>query len=107
LKAALGSKATKKPKFNFGRAVTNLKTFEATAYVLENTGVHAYAGQAFNIKSPKVLATALSIITIEARHAGSIATITGQKIAIDGPFDTPFTAAKVLAAVAATKFIVP
>jgi rubrerythrin len=106
LQGALKSKAVKSPQFNFGTAVTSLATFEATAYVLENTGVAAYSGQAFNIKEPKVLAVALSIVTVEARHAGSIATITGQAIAMNGPFDVPLSAAKVLAAVAATKFIV-
>ncbi len=106
LKGTLKSKAVKKPTFNFGSAVTSLSTFEATAYVLENTGVAAYSGQAFNIKEPKVLAVALSIVTVEARHAGAIASITGMPIAKNGPFDVGDTAAKVLAAVAATKFIV-
>jgi len=106
LKGALGAKAVKKPTFDFGSAVTSLSTFEATAYVLENTGVAAYSGQAFNITEPKVLAVALAIVTVEARHAGAIATITGMAIAKDGPFDEPDTAAEVLAAVAGTKFIV-
>jgi hypothetical protein len=106
LKGALGAKAVKQPKFNFGKAVTDLTTFEATAYVLENTGVAAYSGQAFNIKAPKVLAVALSIVTVEARHAGAIGTITGMPIAKNGPFDIGETAAQILAAVTATKFIV-
>jgi hypothetical protein len=106
LKGTLGSKAVAKPKFDFGMAVTSLSTFEATAYVLENTGVAAYSGQAFNISSPKVLAVALAIVTVEARHAGAIASIIDKPIAKDGPFDEPDTAAQVLAAVTATKFIV-
>lgn len=106
LKGSLGSKAVKEPKFNFGKAVTDLRTFEATAYVLENTGVAAYSGQAFNIKSPKVLAVALAIVTVEARHAGAIGSIAGSPIAKDGPFDIPQTASQILAAVTATKFIV-
>jgi rubrerythrin len=106
LKGALGSKAVAMPKFDFGKAVTSLSTFEATAYVLENTGVAAYSGQAFNIKEPKVLAVALSIVTVEARHAGAIAAITGTPIAKNGPFDIGETAAQILAAVTATKFIV-
>jgi hypothetical protein len=106
LKGALGAKAVKKPKFAFGKAVTDLGTFEATAYVLENTGVAAYSGQAFNISSPKVLAVALSIVTVEARHAGAIGSITGTAIAKNGPFDVAETAAQILAAVTATKFIV-
>jgi rubrerythrin len=105
LKGTLGSKAAKKPTFAFGKAVTDLATFEATAFVLENTGVAAYSGQAFNISSPKVLAVALSIVTVEARHAGAIASILGKPISPDGPFDEPDTAAQVLAAVAGTKFI--
>src|SRR3984885_13852499 len=106
LKGTLGSKAVKKPKFDFGMAVTSLSTFEATAYVPENTGVAAYSGQAFNITSPKVLAVALAIVTVEARHAGAIASIIDKAIAKDGPFDEPDTASQVLAAVTATKFIV-
>lgn len=106
LKGTLGSKAVKEPKFDFGKAVTDLSTFKATAYVLENTGVAAYSGQAFNIKSPKVLAVALSIVTVEARHAGAIGSITGSPIAKNGPFDIPETASQILAAVTATKFIV-
>jgi rubrerythrin len=106
LKGSLGSKAVKEPKFDFGTAVTSLSTFEATAYVLENTGVAAYSGQAFNIKSPTVLAVALSIVTVEARHAGAIGAITGMSIAKNGPFDIGETAAQILAAVTATKFIV-
>lgn len=106
LKGTLGSKAVKQPKFDFGNAVTDLSTFEATAYVLENTGVAAYSGQAFNIASPKVLAVALSIVTVEARHAGAIGSIAGMAIAKNGPFDIGETASQILAAVTATKFIV-
>jgi Ferritin-like domain len=109
LKKALGSKAVKQPKFDFKGIPTNEKMFAATAQVLENTGVHAYLGQAGNIKTPAYLGAAASIMTIEARHAGAIGLIngsTGGGIAPSGSFDTPYTAAKVLAAVKATGFIV-
>ncbi|MGI8920111.1 MAG: ferritin-like domain-containing protein [Solirubrobacteraceae bacterium] len=105
LKTALGSKALKKPKFNFGAAVTDLATFQQTAYTLEKTGVGAYSGQAGNIKSKPILLTALSIVTIEARHTGAIASITGLPIA-PSPFDKPLSADKVLDGVKKTKFIV-
>src|SRR6202041_1826999 len=49
LKKALGSKAAKEPTFNFKGANTSVSTFMSTAQVLENTGVHAYSGQALNI----------------------------------------------------------
>jgi ferritin-like protein len=105
LKGALGSKAVKKPTFDFGKAVTDKTTFAATTYALENTGVHAYLGQAGNIKDPKILLTAASIVTVEARHAGAIGLYLGKPIAGSGPLDTGWTAQHVLSAVAATKFI--
>jgi Ferritin-like domain len=105
LKTALKSAAVKSPKFNFGKAVSDKATFAATAYVLENTGVHAYLGQAGNIKNPAYLLAAASIVTIEARHSGAIGSYLGKAIA-PAPFDTPLTAAQVLKAVAGTGFIV-
>ena len=107
LKKALGKKAAAEPKFDFKGANTNVETFMATAEVLENTGVHAYSGQALNIKTPAYVKAALSILTIEARHASVIGLLNGTKgmITPDGAFDTPYTAQKVLAAVKGTGFI--
>jgi hypothetical protein len=109
LKTALGAKAVKEPKFDFKGTNTNAAMFMATAQVLENTGVHAYSGQALNITHPKYVKAALSILTIEARHASVIGLLNepaGEQIAPDGPFDTPLTAAAVLTAVKGTGFIV-
>jgi hypothetical protein len=109
LKKALGGKAAAEPKFDFKGANTNAEMFMATSQVLENTGVHAYSGQALNIKSAAYVKAALSILTIEARHASVIGLLndpTGKEIAPNGPFDTPLPASKVLAAVKATGFIV-
>jgi hypothetical protein len=105
LKEALGSKAAKRPTFDFGAAVTDKHTFAATSFVLENTGVHAYLGQAGNISNARYLLVAASIVTIEARHSGAIAQYLGKPIAPSGPFDTGYTAAKVLKAVEGTHFI--
>ena len=109
LKKALGGKAAKEPKFNFMGSNTNAEMFMKTAEVLENTGVHAYSGQALNIKHPGYVKAALSILTIEARHASVIGLLndpTGESIAPNGPFDTPLTASAVLTAVKGTGFIV-
>ena len=109
LRSALGSHAVKKPKFNFGAAVTSQTTFAATSQVLENTGVGAYFGQAFNIAKPADLAAAVSILTVEARHAGAIGYFndpTAKAVSPSGAFDKPLTAATVLAAVKKTGFIV-
>jgi Ferritin-like domain len=109
LKGALRSKAAKEPKFNFKGTNTNAAMFMATAQVLENTGVHAYSGQALNIKAPAYVKAAVSILTIEARHASVIGLLndtSGEAITPNGAFDTPLTASKVLAAVKGTGFIV-
>lgn len=107
LKKGLGKHAVKKPKFDFKGTTGDPAAFKATAYVLENTGVHAYLGQAGNLlKTPQFLVAAASIVTVEARHAGSIATILGKAIAPNGPFDNGEPASAILAAVKGTGFIV-
>lgn len=111
LKKALGSKAVKKPKFDFKGTTKDPAMFAKTAQVLENTGVHAYFGQGGNIKTPAYLKAAVSILTIEARHAGIIGFINAiddpkKGATPNGPFDTPYSARKVLAAVKETGFIV-
>jgi hypothetical protein len=108
LQKALGKKAIKSPKFDFGAAVTDQSTFTATSQVLENTGVGAYFGQAFNIVKPADLKAAVSVMTVEARHAGAIGyynDATAAAISPNGAFDKPPTAATVLAAVKKTGFI--
>ena len=72
LRGALGSKAIKKPKFDFEDTVTNPAKFAATAQVLEDTGVRAYLGQVANIRQRAVLKAAGTIATVEARHAAWI-----------------------------------
>jgi rubrerythrin len=108
LKGALGSKAVSEPTFDFKGIPENEALFAATAQVLENTGVHAYLGQAGNIKTPAYLIAAATIVTIEARHSGAIGLINsaGGGIAPSGPFDKPLGATTILADVTATGFIV-
>jgi hypothetical protein len=108
LKKALGSKAIAAPKVDFGSTTSREASFIKTAVALENTGVHAYSGQALNIASPAYVAAALSIWSIEARHASVAGLLLSGKpsgLTPDGPFDTPFTAAEVLSAVKKTGFL--
>jgi hypothetical protein len=108
LKKALGSKAIAAPKVDFGGTTSDEASFIKTAVALENTGVGAYSGQALNISSPAYIAAALSIWSIEARHAsvaGLLAKPTPSSLTPNGPFDKPKTAAQVLKAVKATGFL--
>jgi rubrerythrin len=109
LKKALGSKAAKAPKVDFGDATSKSKWL-ATSMVLENTGVKAYGGQALNISNTEYLGAALSIWAVEARHAsvaGLLVKASPKSISPDGgAFQATATAAEVLKAVEGTGFLV-
>jgi ferritin-like protein len=110
LKRALGRAAVKSPSFDFGNTTTDERAFVATAFALENTGVKAYAGQATRIKQVPVVRAAVSVLTVEARHAAAIAVIAGnlagrQGITPDGPFDKASSMAQILGIVRGTGFI--
>jgi rubrerythrin len=109
LKKALGSKAVSAPKVDFGATTGSRDAFIKTAVALENTGVGAYSGQALNISRPAYIAAALSIWSVEARHAsvaGLLLKPTPANISPDGPFDKPKTASEVLKVVESTGFLV-
>lgn len=90
-----GGKPVKKPKFSF--PVTDQASFLKLAYTLENAGVGAYNGAGPSLSSKALLAAAGSIVQVEARHAASIAVLTGQKITPNGAFDKPLSMKQVLA----------
>jgi Ferritin-like domain len=92
----LGGVAVKKPKFVF--PATDEKSFLALASVLENTGVGAYNGAAPSLKSKQVLASAGSIVQIEARHAAAINLLIGESPTPNQGFDKPLSKTQVLAA---------
>jgi rubrerythrin len=68
----------------------------STAASVENLGAAAYLGQADKIKSMEVLAAALSIHTVEARHAAALNTLVGKTIVPDGAFAKPASKEEVL-----------
>ncbi len=92
---ASGGKPVTKPKFAF--PVTSQASFLKLAYLLENTGVSAYNGAGPSLTSKPLLAAAGSIVQVEARHAASIAVLTGMKITPNGAFDKPLSVKQVLA----------
>jgi rubrerythrin len=78
LQKVLGSKAVKKPTFDFKGTTSNQQMFQKTSMTLEDVGVTAYEGQAPRIKTPAILAAAGSILPVEARHASWIRDIIGH-----------------------------
>jgi len=105
LRKALGKAAIKKPKFNFKDTTTDSTKFLQTARVLEDTGVMAYAGQGPLLKTKALVVAALSIHSVEARHAAWVRDVLGIPPA-PASFDAPKTKAQILAAVKGTGFIV-
>jgi hypothetical protein len=81
LRRALGRAAVRRPRFAFGDTTSDQARFLATAVVLEDTGVSAYAGQATRIKQVPVVKAALSIHSVEARHAAFVRELAGQSFA--------------------------
>lgn len=92
----LGGTPVAKPTFLF--PVHDQKSFLALASTLENTGVGAYNGAGPSLQDKALLAAAGSIVQVEARHAASIAVLTGMPITPNGAFDKPLTSKQVLAA---------
>lgn len=92
----LGGKPPARPqtRFPIGGAAATAKL----AADVENLGASAYLGQAARIRSREVLAAALSIHTVEARHAAALNEIIGRPPA-SGPFAKPSSMDEVLAKV--------
>ena len=92
----LGGKPVR-PKTNFDSVLAGgEKMVLETAASVENLGAAAYLGQAGRIQSKDVLAAALSIHTVEARHAAALNTVVGKTIVPDGAFAKPASMAEVL-----------
>ncbi len=106
----LGGKPVDAPMTNFQPTLDKgLKAVLETAATVENLGAAAYLGQAGNIKSKEVLAAALAIHSVEARHAAALNILVGRGFGDgkgglegalpDGAFGKPMDEAAVLKAV--------
>ena len=94
---AAGGKPAPKPKTEF--PLNNRVQVLRLASTVENLGAAAYLGQAARIQGPDVLAAALSIHSVEGRHAAALNTLLGKTPVPDGPFAQPAPAGMVLNAV--------
>jgi hypothetical protein len=93
----LGGKPAPEPKAEF--PLKNAKSVLELAATVENLGAAAYLGQAPNIQSPEVLASALAIHSVEGRHAAALNTLLGTSITPDGAFAKPADVQTVLKSV--------
>ena len=93
----MGGTPAKKPRGQF--PLESQDQILELAATVENLGAAAYLGQADKIKSKEILAAALSIHTVEARHAAALNMVIGKKITPDGAFAKPASMDEVLKAV--------
>lgn len=94
---SLGGKPAPEPKTEF--PLKSAKQVLELAGTVENLGAAAYLGQAANIESPEVLASALAIHSVEGRHAAALNTLLGESITPDGAFAVPADVQTVLKSV--------
>lgn len=93
----LGGMPVAAPKTQF--PLESRKQVLELAATVENLGAAAYLGKAPEIQNEEVLAAALSIHSVEARHAAALNVLLGRKATPDGAFAKPADEATVLAAV--------
>jgi Ferritin-like domain len=93
----MGGKPAPKPKTEF--PLKSAKSVLELAATVENLGAAAYLGQAPNIRGASVLAAALSIHSVEGRHAAALNTLLGKSVVPDGAFAKPAGANEVLKSV--------
>ena len=105
LRKVLGRRAVATPFFDFRGVTEDPPSFVRTAVAFEDLGTAAYKGQAHKIESPEVLAAAVGIHSVEARHAAWIRYIAGEQPAVE-PFDQPSSEAETLRLVRKTRFVV-
>jgi hypothetical protein len=100
----LGRKAMARPRFDFQGVTEDPKAFLKTAVAFEDLAVEAYKGQAPRLQSKQVLAAALGIHTVEARHAAWMRYLNGIRPAASA-FDDPRDKAEIDRIVRATGFV--
>jgi hypothetical protein len=103
-RAVLGSRAVKRPRFDFRGATEDAERFRRTAVAFEDLAVAAYKAQAPLIERRAYLVPALAIHTVEARHAAWIRRLAGITPAASA-FDEPRSKHSTLAIVDATHFV--
>ena len=104
LKSVLGSKAAKKPFFNFHGATDTDSSFTRTAVAMEDLTVALLAGVTPQIQNRNLTAALFGLLTVEARHAAWARNIVGATPAA-AAFDHPRSLDDVRAVVRRTGFV--
>jgi rubrerythrin len=104
-KDVLGNEAAKRPAFDFQGTTEDRDAFLKTAVAFEDLAVAAYKGQAPRLEANAALAAAVSIHSVEARHAAWMRYLVGAD-PTQAAFDQPKSKREVNKLVASTNFVV-
>jgi hypothetical protein len=105
IKSVLGSKAERRPFFDFGKANETDEAFTRTAVAMEDLTVALLTGIMPRVKDRGLTAALFGLLTVEARHAAWARNIIGAT-PVPTAFDEPRSLRSVNGAVARTRFIV-
>ena len=87
------------PRFEIKFSAATQQAILQQALTFENLGAGAYLGQASRIQSKELLAAALSIHSVESRHAAALSIAVGVSPTPGGAFGQPQTAANAVDAI--------
>jgi Ferritin-like domain len=104
LKGLLGPKTVPSPTFNYGKVTANERAFIRTAVAFEDLTAALLKWQAVRLDSRPILAAALTLHSVETRHAAWIRHQVGLQPAAQA-FDEPASQQKMARLVASTRFI--
>ena len=104
IKGLLGSKAVRSPTFNYGKVTSTEDAFIKTAVAFEDLTSALLKWQAPRLDSRAIIAAAVTLHSVETRHAAWIRHIVGLKPATTA-FDQPASQQKMAQLIASTHFI--
>ena len=104
IKGLLGSKAVRSPGFNYGSVTSKEQAFIKTAVAFEDLTAALLKWQAPRLDSRAIVAAAVSLHSVETRHAAWIRHIIGVQPATTA-FDKPASQQKMANLIASTHFL--
>ena len=105
IKGLLGSKAVKSPSFDFRGVTENEKAFVKTAVAFEDLTAAILKWQAVRLESREIVAAAVSLHSVETRHAAWIRHIVGVRPP-QNAFDEAAPQRQMAQLIRSTRFIV-
>jgi hypothetical protein len=104
IKGLLGRKLVPSPSFNYGNVTANERAFIRTAVAFEDLTAALLKWQAPRLDSRSIVAAAVTLHSVETRHAAWIRHLIGLQPAAQA-FDEPASQQRMARLIASTKFV--